>query len=1328
MKLKNLIISASVAAAGSGLLATVLTSCAQAHIDDDLKIELNDQGLFTNDVGFAAVVKNALTRSDSWSTFKQALADEIVFKWYEDRASADKGDTTKNVTFRTNLDEWKYEIDKDYNSVVDTCKSKYGANWQWYLQNEYLSAYGGTEDNYKHAKLVEKVKNDFITNAFAYDYFGYVKNTVATDYPHILTDVTLSPTRNDLNNPANWTKLGFFARTNRAYPVTDLSDLNQLAKYPDGDYAILQDYVFNRWFRTEKPFFSAAALFKYSLPNQTTDKKLTDIYSNKYVTIPDAPNEAFPFFGGVSVSQNGSTGVKACFEWYQALLNNEFSANGAYTVEGVKHYNGTTSIPTNYTEDSQTLLLCYGKDMMAGESNSLYVPYAIATADLYEEMIEGWTRAQILANAYNVVAQSVVSQNILINPTAPVRPQGEDDFRILSNFMYKGEYSGAGTSASPYVLGVPQKEGSYWIDSFIDLNNIYGGLKEEQTIGTVTADVYTCPLFKNNADYLYFTGDKSATTKEEVTGVRYVTNRIQTLLHATTTGAPAEQPWMFELNEAGMHAQTIDGYNFVNTASDHEEALKQVLMYRLMQQKQDYDGGMISASVLGSDGALKTYFNDNFANIVLEMALSDAEEVNIFRNIDTYEEETTTDTDKLFFDVICSEQSLGTASLIATYIDATDECDFQKKWLDTIASANNRIYQYRKTQIENSRGVVDNKRYENGLLAPIPTTVYNNNLVSQYHTTRVYHPVINMLGDVTYLTYSNAVDAVAVAVSNMFVTEPTVDGTSGFSLMVADAKKAQSNRAWFKSTIVDKFMYQFMGTGGLANAIKMGTYESYYTDKAFASSQYKWANITSEYENAKTTTYRAPKILASDNLANYFTSSTGTNFFNIVNSGFTNWMGEKTLFGGAYSAEALDQDLFEATVAYLAADDFKNFYTSINKQIGDDEAAMIGYVVKYDEYEDQDATKWVSLYGANPALSANLSTAGNSVFEWNINVDNIFDTLLYQGETEDGRAIGKVQNTKVTSDFYNNVISRNVAGVPHVLGGFTGIQTAGSNQLDADSGLKDAVFSKLGQCIENNVAAQGEIHGQNDGVLFPWAGATSDGETPYTFEAIADPRPTPGETITPESFTGASLTDALKLAKKIAECSTIDDLKTLATSLGNAIDGHDIFDEIGSGAYTPKTTDPNQIVNEVKYVMLDEFVSNASTYKPYFTRLTDAQVHATDDKGGNTKYCFDAGDRYGYKVMFTQLNKSDIIEKRLAPKWTGTTWDYSKMPIASEEFWFLLTKLAADASTQQLAITEAIKQVHGDNKLTVYDAQLYNQFDSTWIKDWTKKPIGGEGA
>ncbi|MCQ2957024.1 MAG: hypothetical protein MJ233_04275 [Mycoplasmoidaceae bacterium] len=375
-------------------------------------------------------------------------------------------------------------------------------------------------------------------------------------------------------------------------------------------------------------------------------------------------------------------------------------------------------------------------------------------------------------------------------------PAGEDDARILKNFFFQ-----------------PTKP--TYITSFIDLNNVYGGLN-----GTGT--VYHCPLFKSDSSYKFFYGDS-----ENESGVRYITNSVQVKLgkgvysEGDLVDYTNQQPWILELNEAGMHAQTIDGYRYISNPSsfdpnvtDKQEASKNFIKYRLMQKLHGYDNGVISADLLdGQSPKLKTYFENNFADIILEMATkvvsSTDSETNIFRKIDSYKEIPNDDDKVLFLDIIAYDQKLASDadSLTAfkTYLDKTTTFGINKKCYDAIIKANDTIYGYRKTQIDNSKTSVGTKKFENGLLAPIAYG-YEASATTLYNTTHQYDNVVELMdpnGVCTYtalekLLISGDGTAANPGIESLeFVTNAMAtgyDNDSAFSPQIKEAKKVESNR------------------------------------------------------------------------------------------------------------------------------------------------------------------------------------------------------------------------------------------------------------------------------------------------------------------------------------------------------------------------------------------------------------------------------------------------------------------------------------------------------------------------------------------------------
>lgn len=1295
MKLKKFIISASAVAASSGLLATVLTSCAKAKIDDDLKIDLDDTGKFTNTVDFKNAVQAALTRSTSWATFKTALAEEIVYKWYVDRAASDKDSKDKNTSFRTNLDEWQYQIKKDYTSMVDGLKSKYGANYKFYLQNEQLSPVGGSEAAYKHAKLVEKVKDEFVSKAFGTNYFGYAKGDVAKEYPQIFTDVDQSPDVDSIKNPENWNRFGFFARSNPGFTVKDKSDVNLLAKYPDGDFAILQNYVFNRWFRTEKPFFSAAALFKYSNPT-AQDTKLDQIYNAGRVTVPENPNEAYPYFGGTPVESNDSyKGGRGFYKWYHALLDGELHEDGKYSEPGqTAKYNQTISIPKKYTEDSQTLLLCYGSQMIGGSANALYIPYGVAASTLYLHMM-GLDTTHNLGLTPNIVDQAFITDNVNYawDSTTPSEPIDEDDSRILNNFFIR----------ETELTNEPE---IYGINNYVDLSDLYG------TVDTGDGN-YHCNLFNKDANFKFFFGN------DQLNGVQYITNQIASYLE-TNKSEIEEQPWMFELNEAGMHAQTIDGYPYVygsgtSTLEQRTAALKKVLMYRLMQKQCDFDGGIISVEVFGDSGALKTYFNDNFANIVLEMALSDEKQTNIFRGIDTYATETA-DQGKWFLSIVASDHKLGTLKDLIDYVKLTISFDIAKKNYDADVNASDKIYAYRTTQITNAKSKLGKKIYENGLLAPLVAD-YKSDLEG-YGTTHLYSQAY-----ITMVDYQVNVTDIKDIVKNIkestfvkSVTSATVNTDAAFSPRIADAKKATSNRFWYASTIVDKMMYSFMADKGFANGIKMDTYKSYNGKAITEKDGFKYEDLYNGVQDGAASTYYASKLLTGDkNIASYVIPTSDlvdVNFITTMQTNYKSYLENKVAFESETCDDAMNDLLYFTTLTYLAKNNFEGFYRTLGTKIAEDEKAFIGYLCKYNTLEP-----WLS----NPEEETTISPV---TYWWEPIVANNFDNNNYAGRAQYEKTDVSGLNKKPDFNEYWHVVNKKFRNstmtIP--LAGFLGIQTNSSNILDADSGLKDAAFKDLAKSTYGSTEFTGagteQPHAMNDGALFAWAGTKDAAGEAYTF----DPVTYDGNTVKAEQFTG-EIEPAKKLARKIATSSTIDDLRSMAKSLGSALMGNSVFKRIGNGDIEIGDEDP---INQMKYLMLNELIrkeNNAFVYAGAFKRIVNTELHGQV----TNPFCFENGND-GYKLMITQINKSDVTEKTLTPTFKNGVWSMpeTQTDITINEFWYIIANMATESSIQQLAIADAVKTVFGDGKLVVHDAQLYNQFDSVWIKDWEKKPIGAD--
>ncbi len=296
------------------IVLSTLSSCSKVSTTNNDLLSLEPLGKLINNFDYKDAILGALKDKEYYAKFKYALVNEIILKWYEDRA--DGG----NVVFTTNLKQWKQEIDDEYNELVQKKKDIYGSQYQFYLQNEVLSSNGGTEKSYKHKKLVEKVRNDFINNVWTKDYFTVSeKPDSQLKFQNIFRDIKSNFDANSLNDPNCWLDIGFYAKSNGSF-TPDNANSKYLASNLDGDYATIQQYVFDRWYATEKPFFVVEANFDYSLPPKTTNNGysgLSTIYNFTELNDNVGPSEIFPCFA----NNDGKT-----FQHYQDFFK-KFNRN-----------------------------------------------------------------------------------------------------------------------------------------------------------------------------------------------------------------------------------------------------------------------------------------------------------------------------------------------------------------------------------------------------------------------------------------------------------------------------------------------------------------------------------------------------------------------------------------------------------------------------------------------------------------------------------------------------------------------------------------------------------------------------------------------------------------------------------------------------------------------------------------------------------------------------------------------------------------------------------------------------------------------------------------
>ena len=1289
------------------------TSCSTSLVDEKYKINIDVGGKLVNELTYKDAIKAALSNPTSYQDFKSTLADEVVLKWFKNKMAGSSGQSG-NVSFRDQYDEMIATINRDYDKIIQECRDKYGANYHFYLQNEYLTPNGGTEESYKHNQLLAKVKEFFQKQVFEKSYFGFKVNK-EVDMPVIQSDVVSSISKSVLDNPDNWDRIGFFAKTDDSFKPPKANDecLEYIKKNPAGDYATLQNYVFDRWFATEQPFFTAASLFKYSNPKDLGDKpgdyKVDDIYKIRE-NVPETPTEAFPFFGPIDITKERKKGTSGFYQWYQELLKTGF-LTGYTDDKNVKHEsNGTISIDRKFTEDSQTLLLCVGST----NYQDLVAPYAIGDGSLYSQMF-GYCDAEDVNNQ--------LTQDELVTPTSEDwtnEVQSNNTF-ILKNFIYTTEEAVQKDGSVKSKLKVRPET----IKSYIDLKKLY----VDNTQNTTKTHNYD--IFKNNKDFTDFYGKEG-----EQYGARYVTNNFQVDLTKTDAEENLSQPWYFVLNQFGLHILTIDGYEAIKkqkTLNDKQHVAKNILKYRLLQHKNNIKNDIFGpTNVFDSGTRLDVYFKKHYANIILEMALGTWTSGNTTNNIfcsnfgSSLGNEGTN-----YLNELWSENNFYTYPSFCDYLNETIIIDWYKKALGHYKDANTSIYNYKNDAVSNSKHVVnwDKTKYANGILGPIGfkySVMENgydycdNKLVActiPYDSN--FKGLLDKSDKPQPLQYSELSEKIMALQNHAFIKNidkvPVNSDEDGFSPQTINAKNAGSNSFWYKSPLVTKFMQSTKVSSYILNRIYNDTYNDFFTNINFDQNNNIWKELTGDVLTSK---YLASKVLTNENNYSCLVKNAGDReeYINNITDAWNTKQNMQIINNYTLNNDdivALNK--VKATLAWLMSttddknqDYLKNFYNILSNKINANKIAYIGYLAKvhdllYSEYDQEER------YTDNQNKKI--------IYDWQSEVGNIYDQHNYHGIGYHDEQPLKEQ-TDVDSEYWTSVINKNVDdGITKQWTGFTGLLTEIDPGIISDnSDLKIALFEELAEHTCNSslylVSNKNQKIRNNQGIWFAYSSETDENGKPITFNIE-----TKDEKIDETKF--AKTPKVLGLAKTIANMSSKESLRLFINDLIKKY----YNSECPFKVILDNDTKSLISLDDLKIALLNALPTDPTTTQTNgiidyncFERLTNIQLHSNKGEN-NLNYSFinnENGD--GYKMIITQINHEDVIKKTLHPRSATVDGEINR-----NEFYSLMISLAMDESIQKIALTEMIKVCYHGDKLQVYDAIIYNLLNGTWVKDWNRK-------
>lgn len=767
--------------------------------------------------------------------------------------------------------------------------------------------------------------------------------------------------------------------------------------------------------------------------------------------------------------------------------------------------------------------------------------------------------------------------------------------------------------------------------------------------------------------------------------------------------------------------------NDKNLIKNKLEFLKNVFKYRLMQQKLDRIPSSIKFDVLGKNGQLSDYFIRNFDNIILELAaqtyLSDLklnfnENMNIFKSYKFFKEGNYQKSDA-FLTKVVQQQNLGSPIELVTYLVDTIKYEIYDDDLRKYVNTNDRIYKSCDQLIEYAKFIkayAEEKNKKNnykkklGMAAPIPYRYFNKNGVTELNSRYVYvdilHPICaisdSFFGGDMYLNNDGMYQEISYAkllnlkekldsskyIKNVKSIKPNLV-TSGFSPQIEQANKMKSNNFWFNSSVVDYTMQNFLSQQNdnyLINQLNTNMFSQYITkmlgDKY--ENDPRWKALTNDFNSSSQYTsdamlsaYCVKKIFNESNNYNKLCELSSDYFTNIFNA-FKNYYKKENL---SSSNLAINYELSQlyATIAYLIADDYANFYKILQEKFSDDERFFLGYFSQFlhnqkklDRHcfiENFDGFDHFNLRGKNDSEQ---------------NTQQLWDESLKNGIDE-----------RIKDDKYWSVIKKD----GKFFAGFNGLINQSSNIFSMYPSLKEAIFSK-----KNSFA--NKDHKFNTGIWYEYAGEYDNNgkkiDLVFNFG----------------SHGPIDLKDCVYLArifKKICAFSLLDDLKKFVDNLNQSYYG---FEKL--------SFDDKKDLLSIKYEICTQLKNE--TYKKCFEQLINVSAHrsiSSLNDISNKSYYFINKDRSNYScLLVTQINKNNLYSHNLTPVYNDGKWTKGQGGISPEEFFYLVIDLAMDAGVQKRAHRDMRKKIFGYEKIKVFDGKLYNILGSTWIKKWHKKIVG----
>ena len=1365
MKKSKKLIFGALATASTALVVTPLvTSCSNSS--DIKQVGRGDGKYFATykfngteqKITFAEVLAEAAASKDGFAAFKQQIAKELVYNWYQGIKDSSKAPQS----FKDNWKTWTDDAQKAYDDKVQSYKNSHKKSWEYYFQNEVLDPVGGNKDAFIRQQMYDKVYDAFKNLVFANNYLAYTSE----ENPTVNSSIN-SFSETIFNDSANWKKIDFYAKANTSYRV-DTQDLDDV-------YAITQKQAFDAYTLNKHPQALLMALWKYAAPTEG----MYEVYSKNIPATDEEKKEEEKKNNSADLKEETTKTLKAKYEtpafpkWdgtgkytanakFQNLVTDFFISptygSGTFNLDGngMFRYNNQGSI---YQDDGSTMGFVLNMDEMYSKLDAWFCP---AVTQLYES-------GMFIAN------QDSPNDNFLNYPVSKLILNNDGTTDILYNFFFRAKDSRTEQLASVKTL---VGKGA------LDLSKTF------KYAGTADDSSFHSSIFLNSPSAV---GDYYGANNPEEGGVQYVVNalwltddygnRLPYILFRDTNGVHLcglYGAWNYKTTPTASGATPDKGYLAVDASDDNNNTepwsqgrqnimLKALNLFMKTRNESLFD---ITSEV-------KTYFTSNADEIIINMALNetkrgDKDNSTIFKLSDVLDSGVTKD----------DLETVLKNSTIYFLLQGT---------LTSYLEANKKLYGLMSSHISNSvmsrssgtslEGFTSDN-YKNAVATPMPyigeyknsEALPNNNAASSndLYTGFLTFPITNasiwvnakdgsgtldLITDPGKDTWESSITHVTANATNFLekgITTILEEYTSIISaLKMTSATLPNSSYSKWSEHLNPTYSYnkdkatnavgnglymalnKYLDGSQLANRIKLGADIAYADkdDSIFEDTgkpsydnlflgQIKNTGKFSGLRDAVAGMMYSNKLFTSDTPLSFYTSIVDPD--NVSAEAYRNEierLGKQSIAHNATSGSVSDDLIsywtFIDTLQYLVNNDYAKLIDYL-------QTSVMSYGVEAD-------LVWVTEDNkdANPNF---VNTDDISDFGWKENYDGKYSYtyLPTDGSSSEEETYNTPSTYADNSAYYQAApLKYGTEAGNSMLGmGFAGLVTSSSAPAVITSTLQNALFTDTYKSKVTIDAGTG-TKDQHLGGWYKYGSPEKLVEYIKTLSSVADIQKMAtnlGAANEDPLFT-ANVVDVVKRATfqsgdpelkvtgtpfKDGQALTPEVLRARLLG-GNKVKVQGIevdYDTWGLTYYYETSEDlVNDLFTRFGGADLATGNSNGVAQELYAVDSNRHAMRVTSDETGGT---------YA-KMMVIQLNNADF-QKNEEKDWsavqnlnyalTGDEDDYTLLN-------YIAVQYAQQASLQTQATNDVVKTILGDdNKVTVYDRRLNDKLGSTWVKNY----------